>query len=81
MLFRSVSQSRYIPPTLELANAFLKKIFGEDAPTITQEVFDDWLLRQEVQVVSNDDGTLAGESAATTESKEVKKNQDVAIQK
>ena len=39
------------------------------------------ILRNEVTTVSNDDGTLAGESAATSGSKEIKKNQDVAIQK
>ena len=80
MLFFQSFQKGFIPPTIELANTFLKKILGDDAPEITQEVFDDWLLRQEVTTVSNDDGTLAGESAETTGSKKVKKNQNVAIE-
>jgi len=81
MLFFQSFQKGFIPPSAELANMFLRKIFGDDAPTVTQEQVDDMILRNEVTTVSNDDGTLAGESAATTESKEVKKNQDVAIQK
>lgn len=81
MLFFQSFQKGFIPPSAELANMFLRKIFGDDAPTVTQEQVDDMILRNEVTTVSNDDGTLAGESAATSGSKEVKKNQDVAIQK
>lgn len=65
MLFFQSFQKGFIPPTLELANTFLKKILGDDAPEITQKVFDEWLLRQEVQVVSQDDGNLANKSANT----------------
>lgn len=80
MLFFQSFQKGFIPPTLELANTFLEKILGDDAPKITQEVFNDWLLRQEVTTVSNDDGTLAGQSAETSGSKKVKKNQNVSIE-
>ena len=65
MLFFQSFAKGFVPATKELANMFLKKIFGQDAPEITQEQFDDWLLRSEVQVVSQDDGKLADESTKT----------------
>ena len=65
MLFFQSFSKGFIPPTLELANTFLKKILGDDAPEITQDVFDDWLLRQEVTTVSNDSGELAKRTGET----------------
>ena len=81
MLFFQSFQKGPVPPSKELANAILKVLLGKNAPKVTDEMFNDWLLRQEVTTVSNDDGTLAGQSAETSGSKKVKKNQNVAIEK
>jgi len=65
MLFFQSFQKGFVPESVELANVFLKKIFGEDAPVVTQEQFDNMLLRREVQVISQDNGKLAQESTET----------------
>jgi len=65
MLFFQSFQKGFIPPSAELANVFLKKVFGEDAPNVTQEQVNDMILRQNVTTVSNDDGDLARKEAET----------------
>ena len=67
MLFFQSFSKGFIPPSAELANTFLKKIFGEDAPNVTQQQIDDMILRQNITTVSNDDGELARKEAATVE--------------
>jgi ABC-type sugar transport system substrate-binding protein len=65
MLFFQSFQKGFVPESAELANVFLKKIFGEDAPVVTQQQVDDMILRQNITSVSNDDGDLARKEAET----------------
>lgn len=50
MLFiQSADKSGLVPPTLSMAQTILKRLLGNDAPEITQEEFDAYQLRREVQ--------------------------------
>ena len=49
MLFiQSADKSGLVPPTLSMCNVILKRLLGNDAPEITQEEFDNYQKRREV---------------------------------
>lgn len=53
MLFiQSADKSGLVPPTLSMCNVILKRLLGNDTPTITQEEFDNYQLRREVNTLS-----------------------------
>ena len=64
MLFiQSADKSGLVPPTLEMCNAILKRLLGNDTPTITQEEFDNYQLRREVNTWAYGSPQLAEEVA------------------
>lgn len=66
MLFiQSADKSGLVPPTLEMCNAILKRLLGNDTPTITQEEFDNYQRRREVNTWAYGSEKLAEETANT----------------
>ena len=64
MLFiQSADKSGLVPPTLEMCNAILKRLLGNDTPTITQEEFDNYQRRREVNTWAYGSEKLAEETA------------------
>lgn len=66
MLFvQSADKSGLVPPTLAMCNAILKRLFGNDAPAVTEEEFNNYQARREVQTFAYGDEKLAKETADT----------------
>ena len=66
MLFiQSADKSGLVPPTLEMCNTILKRLLGNDTPTITQEEFDNYQRRREVNTWVYGSEKLAEETANT----------------
>ena len=64
MLFiQSADKSGLVPPTLGMCNAILKRLLGNDTPTITQEEFDNYQRRREVNTWAYGDEELARQTA------------------
>lgn len=64
MLFiQSADKSGLVPPTLELCTTVLKRLLGNDAPVITQEEFDNYQRRREVNTWAYGSEKLAEEVA------------------
>ena len=49
LLLQSANKNKLVPPTLELCNTIMRRVFGNDAPTISQETFDNYQVREETQ--------------------------------
>lgn len=64
MLFiQSADKSGLVPPTLSMCNVILKRLLGNDAPEITQEEFDNYQKRREVNTWAYGSEDLAEETA------------------
>ncbi len=64
MLFiQSADKSGLVPPTLSMCNVILKRLLGNDAPEITQEEFDNYQKRREVNTWAYGSEELASETA------------------
>lgn len=64
MLFiQSADKSGLVPPTLSMCNVILKRLLGNDAPEITQEEFDNYQKRREVNTWAYGSEELAEETA------------------
>lgn len=64
MLFiQSADKSGLVPPTLSMCNAILKRLLGNDAPYISQEEFDTYQKRREVNTVAYGTENLAEDIA------------------
>lgn len=64
MLFiQSADKSGLVPPTLSMCNVILKRLLGNDAPEITQEEFDNYQKRREVNTWAYGSEALAEETA------------------
>lgn len=64
MLFiQSADKSGLVPPTLGMCNAILKRLLGNDTPTITQEEFDNYQRRREVNTWAYGSEELAEKTA------------------
>lgn len=64
MLFiQSADKSGLVPPTLSMCNVILKRLLGNDAPEITQEEFDNYQKRREVNTWAYGSEDLAKETA------------------
>lgn len=64
MLFiQSADKSGLVPPTLDMCKAILKRLLGNDAPDVTQEEFDNYQLRREVNTWAYGSPQLAEEVA------------------
>lgn len=48
LFLQSADKNGLVPPTLSMCNTVLKRLLGNDAPTVTQEEFDNYQLRREV---------------------------------
>lgn len=65
MLFiQSADKSGLVPPTLSLSNAVLKRLLGNDAPVITQEEFDNYQARREMNTFGYADPKVADQIVA-----------------
>lgn len=66
MLFiQSADKSGLVPPTLDMCNAILKRLLGNDTPVITQEEFDNYQRRREVNTWAYGSEKLAEEVSNT----------------
>lgn len=64
MLFiQSADKSGLVPPTLNMCNVILKRLLGNDTPVITQEEFDNYQRRREVNTWAYGSDALAEEVA------------------